>query len=91
MPRLPAWKKAKLKTMAKKKAYLVTFSVTTRIIATPDSEGDISDDDVDRARNQAVEALDSDGGSEHFDKFEEDQEMPYYPEDDEIEDDGEDS
>lgn len=63
--------------MSQKKAYIVTFTVTTRILAVPDSYGDIPDEDIDRARIKAVEMLDSGGHSEYLKDYEEDMECPY--------------
>ena len=63
--------------MTKKKAFLVTFSVTTRIVAVPDSDGDLDENDLDKARFNAIEAMRNDGIEDHLEDYEEDNECPY--------------
>jgi hypothetical protein len=68
--------------MKKKKAFLVTFEVTTRICAVPDEDGELKDDDVDKARYDAIEKLKSGDTTGYVKDYTEDTEVPYDETDD---------
>jgi hypothetical protein len=68
--------------MSKKKAYLVTFSVTTRITAVPDEDGELKAEDLEQARLNCMENLKNEGLNTHLADYEEDQQCPYDETDD---------
>jgi hypothetical protein len=69
-----------------KKAYLVTFTVTTRIIAVAGLDGELKKDDIERAKDRVIENLKNNGTYDHLEFCEEDESVPYDPADDDNQD-----
>ena len=65
-----------------KKAILITYAVTKRVIANIDKEEDFEDSVIEDVFEQAIEDMRQNGALSSYVDSEEDVQLPYSPEDD---------